>query len=64
MGTRTHVYGYGFCMGASTCFVFKSVYSYNNIKINYLVFKKINNTVENEHTSSFLRVEGGGGGGL
>ena len=64
METRTRVYGYGFCMGTGPGFVFKCVYTYNNIEIYYfieiyyLVLIKINDTIENERTGSFSRVEG------
>ena len=45
-------------MGTGPGFVFKYIYTYNNIEIYYIVLKIINNTIENECTSSFLRVEG------
>ena len=58
METHTCVYRYGFCMGTGPGFVFKYIYTYNNIEIYYIVPKRINNTIENEHTSLFSRVEG------
>jgi len=38
--------------------VYYTVYTYNNIVIYYLVLERINDTIENERTSSFSRVEG------
>ena len=52
------MYGYGFCMGTGPGFVFKYIYTYNNIVIYYLVLERINDTIKNERTSSFSRVKG------
>jgi len=39
--THTCTPEYGFCMGMGPGFVFKYVFTYNNIEIDYLVLKKI-----------------------
>jgi len=56
METCTCVYGSGFCVGTGLGFVYKFVYTYNNIKFYYVLLNKIDNTIENKRTSSFSRV--------
>jgi len=60
--THTRTHGYGFCMGTGLGFVFKHVYTSNNIELYYLVLKKINDTIENEHKRLVFE-DGSGGGG-